>query len=285
LSTYTQTWSGQTTGANSTTHTNRYASETSISVENPAIGEQDSRVLRFSTGDSGIQLQSMDAVDGDANRANCEIVGRFQCASDDDNQAYLIGRASGSGTSETFYYCGIRSTGVFNIGRYNAGTFSNIADGPNVDAAGGWFDQFFDTFNFVPTDEWLYMRLRINGTGATVTLQARIWSQHQLEPTTWDIDTTDTSGSRITAAGWVGVGRLVHTGNVYWDAMGVGTNGDAAPIPTSTTPVRVTAADGQVLYKPTIGAARVTAVDAMVLYKVAGPRAQTVVPIITTSYD
>jgi hypothetical protein len=40
-----------------------------------------------------------------------------------------------------------------------------------------------------------------------------------------------------------------------------------------------------VLYKPTIGAARVTAVDAMVLYKVAGPRAQTVVPIITTSYD
>jgi hypothetical protein len=285
LSTYTETWSGQTTGSNSTTHTNRYASETSISVENPALGEQDDRVLRLSTGDSGKHLQSLDAVDGDGTRADCEIVGRFQCANDDDNQAWLMGRASGSGGSETAYYCGIRTSGVFNIGRWDSGSFTNIADGSNVDADGPWREQFGDTFNFVPTDEWLYMRLRINGTGATVTLQARFWSQHQAEPTTWDVDTTDTSGSRITAAGWIGVARSIHTGNVYWDAMGVGTNGDTAPIPTSTTPIRVTAADGQVLYKPTLGPVRVTTVDAMVLYKITGPRAQSVVPIITTSYD
>lgn len=268
MANYTETFSGQTTGANSTTFTNRWATETSISVENPAIDEQDDRVLRFSTGDSGYQLQSMDSVDSDANRDNCEIVARVRVNGDDDNLVYLVGRASGAGTTEAGYVLLVSSNGTLRIYRADSGTLTLIGlNGPDVDARGvsAWADFFGDTFTYMPANEWLLMRFRINGTGATVTLSGKIWADGQEEPTDWDMVRTDTSASRITTAGWCGVGRGVHTFTTYLDAIGIGTNGDTAVLPAGTSPVRVTNAIAQVLHQNEATPVRVTNAHAHVL--------------------
>ena len=170
MATYTETFSGQTTGSNSTTFTNRWATESSISVENPAIGEQDNRVLQYTTGDSiGYRLQSMDAVDSDGTRDNCEIVVRSRFTVDDDNNIYLIGRASGSSGSETAYTLYISSTGLLSISRLNSGSLTSIA---TIDTE-SWVCPWVLTtpeYNFHPIDQWLYFRFRVNGTGSTVTL-------------------------------------------------------------------------------------------------------------------
>lgn len=267
MANYTETFSGQTTGANSTTFTNRWATETSISVENPAILEQDDRVLRFSTGDTGYQLQSMDSVDADGNRANCEIVARVRVTGDDDNLVYLIGRASGAATTEAGYILLCSSNGNLRIFRADAGTLNQVgSDGPNLDGQGsGWGRFFGDTFTYMPANEWLLMRFRINGTGATVTLSGKIWADGDEEPADWDMEVTDTSGSRITAAGWCGIGRAVHTQTMYLDAIGVGTNGDTAALPAGTDPVRITQATAHVLEQDNTTPVRVTQATAHVL--------------------
>lgn len=252
MATYTETFSGQTTGSNSTTFTNRYTSETSISIENPAIGEQDDRVLRFTTGDStGYYLQSMDAVDSDGNRDNCEIVTRVMQTVDDDRNWYVYGRASGSATSETCYYFTINSTGLLVIARINSGAGYTVLDSVNSEA---WEcplvympDQ--SDWSYCPTNRWVNVRFRINGTGATVTLQAKVWLDHQEEPSGWLLEASDTDASRITSAGWVGVGRWNNTGTVYYDAVGVGTNGDTAPFPSSTANIRLTTSTAAALAK------------------------------------
>jgi hypothetical protein len=270
MANYTETFSGQTTGANSTTFTNRWATETSISVENPAIDEQDDRVLRFSTGDSGYQLQSMDSVDSDANRDNCEILTRVRVNGDDDNLVYLIGRGSGAATTEAGYVLLVSSNGTLRIYRVSAGAFTLLGgSGPDVDTRGqsAWANFFGDTFNFMPPDKWLLMRFRINGTGATVTLSGKIWADGQEEPTDWDMVRTDTSASRITTAGWCGVGRGVHTFTTYLDAIGIGTNGDTAALPAGTSPVRVSAASAQVLQQNEATPVRVTNASAQVLHQ------------------
>lgn len=276
MATYTETFTGQTTGANSTTFTNRYAAESNISVENPAVGEEDDRVLRFNTGDSGIQLQSFDSVDGDGNRDNCEIVCRYYPTNDDDNQQLMIARASGSGSSETMYFCGINTGGTFYVGRYNSGSLTTIATGSDVDKTGAWFDWASDTYNFTLSNQFLWMRFRVNGTGATVTLQAKFWADGQNEPSAWDIDTTDTTGSRITAAGWIGFGRSIHTGASYLDYFSVGTNGDSPTIAAGDSPVRVTQVTAHALYQDNTTPVRVTQVTAHVLYtEAANPKTVT----------
>ena len=267
MANYTETFSGQTTGANSTSHTNRWASETTISVENPAIDEQDDRVLRFNTGsDSSYQLQSMDSVDGDANRDDSEVLCRFRVTTDDDNSFWLLTRASGSATSETGYALHVGSGGVVAIARLNSGSYTSL-DTMNADLLGTspWANFLGDTFTFIPPNVWLWARLRVNGTGATVTVNGRVWVDGQEEPTEWNLSASDTSASRITAAGWCGFGRFVTTGITYLDMMAVGTNGDTAVAATSTTPVRVTNAIAQVLHQNEATPVRVTNAHAHVL--------------------
>jgi hypothetical protein len=258
MATYSTTFSGQTTGANSTNFTDRYDAETAVSVENPAIGEQDSRVLQFGTGDSGWIFQSFDDVDGDANRDNCEILARYRISADDDQQAVVTARASGSGGSEQCYVAYI-NTDDFKIGRAVSGAISDLATTPTetfplshfVVGAG---DDFVDE----RADEWHWCRFRVNGTGATVTLQAKWWRDGYDEPEDWTLEYSDTSASRITGAGWIGFSKLKFTGISYLDYLGVGTNGDTAPDPSADTSstLRVTNTYAQALTQG--GTARVT---------------------------
>jgi hypothetical protein len=307
MANYTETFTGQTTGANSTTHTNRWATETTISVENPALLEQDDRVLQFAAGDSGYQLQSMDSVDGDANRDNSEILCRFRVTTDDDNSAWLVARASGSGGSETGYGLHVGSGATVALGRLNAGSYTSL-DTIDADRIGEspWASFLGDTFTYTPPNIWLWARLRVNGTGATVTVNGRVWVDGQEEPTDWTLSASDTSASRITAAGWSGFGRFVTTGVTYLDMMAVGTNGDTAvaaagtdPVRVTTvsantlqqneaTPVRVTSTNAQVLHQNEATPVRVTSVNAQVIYtripdRIGAP--QTIIATIGTGFD
>lgn len=265
MSNYTETFSGQTTGANSTTFTNRFNTETHISVENPGIGEQDSRVLKFASGATAQQyLQSMDSVDADANRDNCEILVRVRQDADAAHVMKLWARASGSASSENGYCC-LLSGAYLYITRVVSGSPTTIGyvnhDNSNLQSV-----RPVDTWTNYPPNEWLYFRFRVNGTGATVTLQARFWRDGEPEPTNWYIDTTDTNAARITAAGWVGVGQQNNGANLFYDAVAVGTNGDTAVAPVGTANVRATGVVAEAMVTNNATPVRITGVTAEAMY-------------------
>lgn len=283
--------------------TSRWAADSGCTVENPALGEQDSRVLQWTTGaGTSWRFFSLDAVDGDSNRANFEILARYRVEGDDDNLFWLIGRGSGSSGSENGYACGMSSDGTIKIGRLNAGTFTALVS-VNADI---WQSQLLngsaDNFNFSPYDEWFNCRFRVNGTGATVTVQAKFWRQFAAEPEQWTLEASDTDASRIVAAGWLGQAKYNDTWDSYLDSIAVATNGDTAVgaagteniratavnanvlLTDATGPVRLTAANVNVLGASDAGPVRLTAAVVNVLYHIAPPRPQTVICTITQDY-
>lgn len=283
--------------------TSRWATDSGCTVENPALGEQDSRVLQWATGaGAGWRFFSLDAVDGDSNRANCEILARFRVEGDDDNLFWAVGRASGSSGSENGYFAGMSSDGTIKIGRMNAGTFTSLVS-INADIyMSNLLNGQQDNFNYSPYDVWLNCRFRINGTGATVTLQAKFWGQYAEEPEQWILEYADTDASRITGNGWVGQAKFNDTWQSYLDSIAVATNGDTALgtagtenirvtaanvnvlLQDDTTPVRVTAVNANVLLQDDAAPVRVTAVAVNVLYLIAPPRPQCVICTITQDY-
>lgn len=78
-----------------------------------------------------------------------------------------------------------------------------------------------------PLDQWVWLRFRANGTNLSV----KTWVDGNDEPASWDIETTDSDVS----GGYVGVGRTNEFDFLY-DVVGVGTNGDPAPMPGGGVP-------------------------------------------------
>lgn len=256
MTTYAKDFSDElTTGVFPSDFTARYSSMSDWTVEAPTDAEDNRSFQSDGTG-SGIQMASWDDIDGDANRDNCEILARWKHTSDVSNTLWLFGRASGSATSEDCYVFTIRSTGNISIFRYDSGTFNDITDSNiNADSLASPVTIFTSdadpSFTHHPTGLWSYARFRINGTGATVTLRGKYWIDGISmvnEPDWWMVEADDTDANRITAAGWVGVGRAGHTGTVDVDYFSVGTNGDTAPLNASTnTTVRVSTIYAEVL--------------------------------------
>jgi hypothetical protein len=275
MTTYTETFAGMTTGIDPTNFTNRFAAESGMSVEANTEAEDD-RVLRSDGTDTGDQLFSFDDVDGDADRDNCESLARFKVATDANGHWSMWARASGSAGAETGIELSINAT-LLRIKRWNAGTPTIKGSNLSVDSPPSpwhrWTSDQSPSFTSTPADMWLYVRMRVNGTGATVTTQGRIWAVGQPEPTGWQITSADSDGSRITAAGWVGWGRNAHSGDTDLDYFSVGTNGDTvvladsaelgpvrltqnmvlAAISDTNPPVRITGSYLQVIYTSDLG--------------------------------
>jgi len=114
--------------------------------------------------------------------------------------------------------------------------------------------------SFSPTaNAWYYIRFRANGT----TVQMRIWKDGEVEPTAWSVTVTDSS---VTAAGWVGVTQISATGTRDIDWFSVGTNGDTAPLPTSTaTQIRVSQVVNEAIHA-TVAQGRVSQVVTEVIH-------------------
>ncbi len=198
------------------------------------------------------RLNSLDAIDGDANRANIELLARFQInEAMQDYQLALTGRASGAAASENAYVCGVIESGAqdiqLQIFKFTTGTFAQVAISSDI------------LSDYVLGD-WLYLRFRINGSD----LKARIWFDGDPEPSAWSLETTD---SGITGVGWGGISQFTSLGLVETDLLTIGTNGDAAPLAADTTvPIRISAAYAAVLRTaPTTGPVRISAAYAAVL--------------------
>ena len=241
MTTYTEQFAGMTTGIDPTNFTSRYATTTGYSVENPADSEaEDDRVHnQDGTVDTG-GMWTFDDIDGDANRDNCEIVARFRVGGDADSQFALWARAFGSDGNKSAYVAYI-TTGVLRVGRYDADTFLNQANSVDLDFSllSPWFvwgsDRGDWAFASFPVGNWLWMRYRVNGTGATVTHSAKVWADGQDEPADWMVEDADSDAARHTAAGWCGWNKNDFTASedTEVDYFSVGTNGDSPVIATS----------------------------------------------------
>lgn len=280
MAAFTETFVGQTIGNFPTGWTSRWdATVTDWTIQGPTYAEDD-RVFRSDGTGSGLDLISYDAINGDANRDNCEILARLRMTGGSAGEDwYLAARASGSAASETGYMLGIDSLGRLSFWRFSAGAQSQITaansrmdmDLPGADI----LEQGeVDTFTFMPLDQPLNVRFRVNGTGATVTLQAKIWRDGDLEPPVWSIEYADTDGSRITAAGWCGIARQSHASarDLELDYIQVATNGDTATLVADTSvALRTTSVNAHALLQEGDPVTRVTSVNAHALLQEGDP--------------
>jgi len=291
MATFTSTFAGETVDSASSTFTNRFASAAGTVIKNPSDGSAESdRVMSSDGEDSGIQMWSLDAVDADGGRADCEMLCRFRCDADSSENFAVWGRGSGSSGSETAYRFQIDGTlALFH--RFDAGTETVFATGVDVDfpaiaPVSGWWLGTGDTspaFSANPAGIWLWVRFRLNGTGATVTLSAKYWLEGRPEPADFMYVRTDSSASRITANGWCGWGRTVHTSTekVELDYFSVGTSGDAPAIAVSAdlAPIRLTQTNTLVATQEGDPTVRLTQTNTMVAVQEANPEMR-----ITGSY-
>lgn len=158
-----------------------------------------------------------DDIDGDANRAEIEVYGKFRT----NNTASLtrslcIVRASGTTTTNAEYYLlALRNTTLRALYKLNGGSATTISD-----PASGLT---------VAASTWYGYRFRVITDGATNRIYGRVWDASGSEPGTWQIDGASVTDSNISAAGWVGVMSSPATAEHEWQDFGVGTNGDTAP--------------------------------------------------------
>ncbi len=216
------------------------------------------------------RLNSLDAIDSDANRDDIELLARFQINEAlGDHQFGVCGRASGTGGNETAYEMMTYETTSQQLQirmlRIEAGAGTTIATSVSKGAyvAGDWF----------------YMRFRINGSD----LKGKLWPAGEEEPAAWDLEETD---SNITGVGWGGLWGFRNSGDSECDMLTIGTNGDAAPLAADTTdtvrisaayaavlstnpnaPVRISAAYASVLSTNPTAPVRISAAYAAVLYR------------------
>ena len=287
MTTYTTTFSGQTTASAPTNFTDRYDANTDVTIENPALGEEDDRVLEFGTGDSGDVFYSFDDVDGDANRDNCEVLCRFRVTGSDSRLAIVRVRASGTSGSDKTCYDFYINSGSIAVARWVSGS-GTVLGTVDADGLGSTLARTSNTsFNSFPPNQWAWARFRVNGTGATVTLQGKFWCDGREEPTDWQLDITDTAANRITSAGWIGLAKRIFTQTTYLDYFSVGTNGDTVSEVAGSGDIRATHLAAEVLYgaDPDVritetsasvayteeDAVRATSLSASVLYTIAPP--------------
>ncbi len=207
--------------------TKRWVTTNETNVHCHANSEaQGNFAMRLDWSVAARRLQSLDAVDGDANRANVELLVRFQLNEAlGDHQFGVCGRASGTGTDET---------------AYEAMTYETSAGQMQVrllrvvDGAGVFIAQSVP-FVVERLSQWNYMRFRINGSD----LKAKIWSINDHEPVDWSVEATDTN---ITGVGWSGLWGFRNSGDTSCDFLSIGTNGDSPSIPVGdpTDPIRIT---------------------------------------------
>lgn len=237
MTTYSTSFDSYTADVQPSDWTARWVTTTTNWLTKAKAGTQGGQVLENTGTGTAKHLVTWDAIDVDANRANVEILARVRPSGTTVELPRLTVRGSGAAAAETGYFLKFE-TGLqdYRLQKHVAGTTTNLGT----------------AVSFVPVaNVWYYIRFRVNGT----TLQARVWKDGEIEPSDWSVSATD---SAVSAAGWVGIGNQVPTGTRDIDWFSVGTNGDTAPLPTSTaTQIRVSQAATEVIHA-TVAQARVS---------------------------
>lgn len=177
--------------------------------------------LQPAVSSSANRALTWDTIDGDANRANFDLLTAFSLNAATVQELWILGRGQGSTPTDFYKLRLVLATGALAIDKFVASVNTAGIGTATVTLTAG---------------HSYYIRFRGNGT----TLQARLWDAAlgmAGEPTTWDISITDAS---ISAAGWVGInGKHTTTANTVapFNFFSVGTNGDTAPCPRTNAEV------------------------------------------------
>lgn len=259
---YWEDWSGENVGAITVPvgWTRRWdTANASLSIIADAAAPA-GKALRISKSVGDRFLLSFDEVDSDANRAMCEVLAliRFRSTSyvDGNNVFGCVGRASGTSTSETGYVGNI-ATGVDGT---TTKLVKRIAPYSNATGVAPVLSEFL---NAVATSvgQLAWVKLVCSGTTISVGYAPDVGGV----PGTENLDSTTLTTT--SSAGWVGLFSFSSGVSVDVLAVGVGTNGDAAPVedPESSTVDVLTASDlvvsSPVLGTPTLDSA--STVDAL----------------------
>lgn len=207
--------------------------ELPVSPVNPDIGTYGFRTIESVVNSLSGQLQCglwMNAIEGDANRANIELLSifpfkkRLTGTGPLDGYFGLQARASGTGASPTFYGCLYDDdTGTVYITKFVAGVQTNL---------------FTAVPSGLPTADYKdwYMRFRVNGT----SIKVKVWQYDQPEPAAWFGSVTDSSVVGVGHAGFycyaLSGGSKNTTGLPGF--LSIGTNGETAPRPRSDREIR-----------------------------------------------
>jgi hypothetical protein len=238
MTTYSTSFDSYTADVQPSDWTARWVTTTTNWLTKAKAGTEGGQVLENTGTGTAKHLVTWDAIDADANRADVEILARVRPSTSSTELPRLTVRGSGAAGAENCYCLTHTSSGQnYQLQKFVAGTTFNL--GTSV------------TGFVVAANAWYYIRLRVNGT----TLSAKVWKDGFDEPSAWTATATDSS---VTAAGWTGIGNQVPTGTRDIDWFSVGTNGDTAPLPTSTaTQIRVSQAVTEAIHA-TVASARVS---------------------------
>lgn len=174
---------------------------TSVEAAATPVGN---RFIRRTPTLGGARLLSWNMIDGDAARANVDVLMLHRTALASPQQGCAARGASGNSTRDGIVG---QAFSVIRIVVFDEGSPVAVVSGSYTHAA----------------DEWRWMRLRSNGT----SIRVRAWVFGAREPAAWQVDFTD---SAVSAAGWVGI-YSGDTGNHDTAYFAVGTDGDYAPAP------------------------------------------------------
>lgn len=210
---YSNNWDASGTGAGIPTGTTggwNYANGEWSRVD---AGSGDIAV-QCAAGFNARQIVTLDAVDSDANRANCQVLGIVRTSSVTASLTHggVVGRASGSAGSETGYVATIFGSEL-RLAKYTSGTSAELVTTTGAGLA-------------INTD----YRILLECTGTTI--RAKWWLDGSGEPGSWAVTATDSS---ISGAGRCGM--FAFSGGVTrsWKALAVGTNGDPASLGGTTS--------------------------------------------------
>ena len=156
-----------------------------------------------------------DDLDADVNKADADIVMGADVPNSTDNDfrpLMIIARGAGGSDTETCYSLTF-DPGVIAIIKLVVGVSTTLASCSDCGSNSGTLPGF------------KYYRFRVNGT----SLKARWWNTGEVEPSIWDLETTD---GDIAAAGNIGFGSWDWTTPpVKMGFFSVGTAGDSAEAP------------------------------------------------------
>lgn len=180
-------------------------------------GSVSGQELKITIASDGDRYVSFDPA-GNTNNADVEVLASLYMVASDpaDNTSHagVFVRRTGANSAENAYYASFRTDGSFNrtifsIRKHVAGSSSNVS----ADTGVTWD---------INTRYWV--RLRAIGT----SLKAKFWEDGSAEPSSWNVDTTD---SDVTGSGYVGLFAYDQNGDPAFDYFSVAVGGGTAPGP------------------------------------------------------
>jgi uncharacterized repeat protein (TIGR02543 family) len=120
--------------------------------------------------------------------------------------------ASTGGIGVTFFSQYPATDTYYRLRRYRSNAFHISPHGATVNGD-------TDTGVVPSANAWYRFRVRVQDTGARTEIRARVWPDGSSEPTEWQVNCFDDSGTRLTA-GKIGVWSY-YSGSKYWDDLAV----------------------------------------------------------------